>query len=111
MDLQREFRARGIQDCGALQEAAPIRLGCRQGRRDEDDGVDEIMAERPIISTPSLAETLRSLVPGDYVQIGTTWSYGTVRQTASMLGIPIRTTRSSKGITVMRQLDKPSELR
>jgi hypothetical protein len=65
-----------------------------------------LMPERPIVLTPSLTETLRSLSPGDYVNIGTTWAYSTVRQTASTLGVSIRTTRNSKGITVMRQLDK-----
>jgi hypothetical protein len=67
------------------------------------------MRERPIISMPSLTQTLKSLAPGDYVHIGDLWSYGVIRQTASTLSIGIATKRTEKGITVMRKIDIPEQ--
>lgn len=67
------------------------------------------MSERQIINLPSLTETLRSLEPGDHVHCGDLWTYGTIRQTASNLGISIKTKRSPKGITILRALEVPEQ--
>lgn len=65
------------------------------------------LRERPIVSTPSLTSTLMSLNPGDFVHCGSLWSYGTIRETASKLGVKIATRRSGKNITVMRAIELP----
>jgi hypothetical protein len=63
--------------------------------------------ERKIVFRPDLTATLKSLEPGNYVHCGLQWGYGTIRETASKLGISIQTRRTSKGITVMRSLEVP----
>lgn len=63
--------------------------------------------EKPIAMVPSLTATLMSLEPGDYVHCGKHWTHGTIRQTASNLGISIATKRGDAGITVMRALEIP----
>jgi len=63
--------------------------------------------QREIVKAPSLSETLKSLEPGDYVHCGLQWGYGTIRETASKLGVRIQTKRSAKGITVLRTPEIP----
>jgi hypothetical protein len=65
------------------------------------------MKECKVICTPNLTETLKSLEPGSYVHLGTTWTYGSIKQTASVLKIAIATKRGPKGITVYRTPEIP----
>lgn len=65
------------------------------------------LRKRKVISEPSLTATLKTLEPGDYVQLGNRWSYGTVRQTASMLRMSISTKRNDKGIVAIRMFEIP----
>lgn len=65
------------------------------------------MRKRGIVYTPNLTATLRSLEPGDFVDLGKRWGYGTVRQTASVLGIRIQTKRRAKRIIVLCQQEIP----
>lgn len=65
------------------------------------------LRERCVIHEPSLTKTLQSLEPGDFVRLGSRWSYGTVRQTASQLKISIKCKRDGAKISVVRYQDLP----